>query len=103
MARLGLPAGPVRLPLAPATDEVVRRVGPIARPLTIVADAGNGVGGLYGPQMLRRIGPACRFQPVVIDAARESGAVEHHLVLAGRLHAVDQLSNRPSLHIIQAQ
>jgi phosphomannomutase/phosphoglucomutase len=37
-------------------DEVVRRVGPLARPLTIVADAGNGVGGLFGPEMLRRIG-----------------------------------------------
>ncbi len=37
-------------------DEVVRRVGPLARPLKIVADAGNGVGGLYGPEMLRRIG-----------------------------------------------
>jgi phosphomannomutase/phosphoglucomutase len=37
-------------------DEVVRRVGPLARPLTIVADAGNGVGGLFGPEMLRRLG-----------------------------------------------
>jgi phosphomannomutase/phosphoglucomutase len=37
-------------------DEVVGRVGPLARPLTIVADAGNGVGGLFGPEMLRRIG-----------------------------------------------
>ena len=37
-------------------DEVVRRVGSLARPLTIVVDAGNGVGGLYGPEMLRRIG-----------------------------------------------
>ena len=37
-------------------DEVVRRVGRIARPLRIVGDAGNGTGGLFGPQMLRRIG-----------------------------------------------
>jgi phosphomannomutase/phosphoglucomutase len=37
-------------------EEVVRRVGALARPLTIVADAGNGTGGLYGPEMLRRIG-----------------------------------------------
>ena len=37
-------------------DEVVRRVGPIARPLKIVVDAGNGTGGLYGPDILRRIG-----------------------------------------------
>ena len=46
-----------RADVGPAyVDEVVRRVGPLARPLTIVADAGNGVGGLYGPEMLRRIG-----------------------------------------------
>jgi phosphomannomutase/phosphoglucomutase len=38
------------------TDQVVRRVGRLARPLTVVVDAGNGVGGLYGPEMLRRIG-----------------------------------------------
>ena len=37
-------------------DEVVRRMGRIARPLRIVCDAGNGTGGLFGPQMLRRIG-----------------------------------------------
>jgi phosphomannomutase/phosphoglucomutase len=36
--------------------EVTRRVGPIARPLHIVVDAGNGTGGLYGPEMLRRLG-----------------------------------------------
>ena len=46
-----------RADVGPAyVDEVVRRVGPLARPLTIVADAGNGVGGLYGPEMLCRIG-----------------------------------------------
>jgi phosphomannomutase/phosphoglucomutase len=37
-------------------DEVVRRVGPIDRSLKVVLDAGNGTGGLFGPQMLRRIG-----------------------------------------------
>jgi phosphomannomutase/phosphoglucomutase len=37
-------------------DEVVQRVGSIARPLTVVVDAGNGTGGLYGPQILRRVG-----------------------------------------------
>jgi phosphomannomutase/phosphoglucomutase len=37
-------------------DEVVRRVGEIARPLRVVVDAGNGAGGPFGPQMLRRIG-----------------------------------------------
>jgi phosphomannomutase/phosphoglucomutase len=37
-------------------NELVRRTGPLARPLKIVADAGNGTGGLYGPEILRRIG-----------------------------------------------
>ena len=37
-------------------QEVVRRVGPIDRPLKVVVDAGNGTGGLFGPDMLRRIG-----------------------------------------------
>jgi phosphomannomutase/phosphoglucomutase len=36
-------------------DEVVRRIGPLPRSLKIVADAGNGVGGLFGPEMLGRI------------------------------------------------
>jgi phosphomannomutase/phosphoglucomutase len=36
--------------------EVVRRIGPIARPVKVVVDAGNGAGGLFGPEMLRRIG-----------------------------------------------
>ncbi len=43
--------------IAPAyKDEVVRRVGQIARPIKVVVDAGNGTGGLFGPEMLRRIG-----------------------------------------------
>jgi len=37
-------------------DEIVRRVGAIARPIKVVVDAGNGVGGPYGPEILRRIG-----------------------------------------------
>lgn len=37
-------------------DEVVRRIGPLARPLHIVADAGNGTGGLFGCDILRRVG-----------------------------------------------
>jgi phosphomannomutase/phosphoglucomutase len=37
-------------------DDVVGRVGPVARPLRVVVDAGNGTGGLCGPEMLRRIG-----------------------------------------------
>lgn len=37
-------------------DQVVRRIGQLARSLRIVVDAGNGTGGLLGPEMLRRIG-----------------------------------------------
>ncbi|MBN1641198.1 MAG: phosphomannomutase/phosphoglucomutase [Anaerolineae bacterium] len=37
-------------------DDVVCRVGAIARPITVVVDAGNGTGGLCGPQILRAIG-----------------------------------------------
>jgi phosphomannomutase/phosphoglucomutase len=37
-------------------QEVVRRIGPIARPLKVVVDAGNGTGGLWGPEILRRVG-----------------------------------------------
>jgi len=37
-------------------EEVIRRVGPIARPIKVVVDAGNGAGGLFGPTMLRGIG-----------------------------------------------
>ena len=37
-------------------NEVVRRIGPIARPIKVVVDAGNGTGGLHGPEILRRIG-----------------------------------------------
>jgi phosphomannomutase/phosphoglucomutase len=34
----------------------VERLVTITRPLTVVADAGNGVAGLYGPALLRRLG-----------------------------------------------
>ena len=47
----------VRQDIGPAyIDEVVCRVGQIARPLRVVADAGNGAAGPFGPSMLRRIG-----------------------------------------------
>src|SRR5262245_2599169 len=36
--------------------EVVTRLVRPTRPLKVVADAGNGVAGLYGPDLLRRIG-----------------------------------------------
>jgi phosphomannomutase/phosphoglucomutase len=37
-------------------DAVVSRIGQIARPLPVVIDAGNGMGGLYGPRILRDVG-----------------------------------------------
>jgi phosphomannomutase/phosphoglucomutase len=37
-------------------DAVVSRIGTIARPLQVVVDAGNGMGGVYGPRILRDIG-----------------------------------------------
>ncbi|HEV8143633.1 MAG TPA: phosphomannomutase/phosphoglucomutase [Methylomirabilota bacterium] len=46
----------------------------LARPLTVVADAGNGVAGLYAPELLRRIG--CE----VIELHCESdGSFPNHL------------------------
>ena len=37
-------------------DDVVQRVGPLSRPLNVVADYGNGAGALVGPQLLERLG-----------------------------------------------
>jgi phosphomannomutase/phosphoglucomutase len=37
-------------------DTVARLVPRLARPLRVVADAGNGVGSLYAPALLRRLG-----------------------------------------------
>lgn len=37
-------------------DDVVERVGRLSRPLKIVADYGNGVGAVVGPQLLDRLG-----------------------------------------------
>jgi phosphomannomutase/phosphoglucomutase len=54
-------------------DAVARLVRP-ARPLRIVADAGNGVAGAYGPALLRRLG--CE----VVELHCESdGRFPHHL------------------------
>ncbi len=52
----------------------VQRLVRLARPLTVVADAGNGVAGLYGPELLRRLG--CE----VVELHCESdGTFPHHL------------------------
>jgi phosphomannomutase/phosphoglucomutase len=37
-------------------QQVAQQVGRVAQPLKVVVDAGNGTGGLFGPQILRRIG-----------------------------------------------
>ncbi len=37
-------------------DDVVARVGVLSRPLKVVADYGNGVGAVVGPQLLERLG-----------------------------------------------
>ena len=37
-------------------DDVVARVGVLSRPLHVVADYGNGVGAVVGPQLLERLG-----------------------------------------------
>mgnify|MGYP002779386294 CR=1 FL=1 len=37
-------------------DDVVARIGPLSRPLKVVADYGNGAGALVGPQLLERLG-----------------------------------------------
>ena len=37
-------------------DDVVARVGPLSRPLHVVADYGNGAGTVVGPQLLERLG-----------------------------------------------
>jgi len=37
-------------------DDVVTRVGPLARKLTVVIDCGNGVGSLVAPQLMDRLG-----------------------------------------------
>jgi phosphomannomutase/phosphoglucomutase len=37
-------------------DDVVARTGQLSRPLRIVADYGNGVGAVVGPQLLERLG-----------------------------------------------
>jgi phosphomannomutase / phosphoglucomutase len=37
-------------------DYVVQNVGPLARPIKVVVDAGNGTGGPVGPSLYRRLG-----------------------------------------------
>lgn len=54
--------------------DTLSRLVRLARPLTVVADAGNGIAGVFGPDLLRRIG--CQ----VVELHCESdGSFPHHL------------------------
>ena len=37
-------------------DDIVARTGPLARPLSVVVDCGNGAGALVAPELMRRLG-----------------------------------------------
>jgi len=37
-------------------DDIVQRIGPLARPLSIALDCANGVGSLVGPRLMERLG-----------------------------------------------
>lgn len=41
-------------------DDVVKRIGPISRPLKVVADAGNGAGALVVPLLFQKLGQSVR-------------------------------------------
>jgi phosphomannomutase/phosphoglucomutase len=65
-----------RTPRSPREDyfATIQRLVTLSRPLRVVADAGNGVAGLYGPEILRRLG--CE----VVELHCESdGSFPHHL------------------------
>jgi phosphomannomutase/phosphoglucomutase len=44
-------------------DDVVRRIGPISRPMRVAVDAGNGAGALVAPKLMERLGvtTTCMF------------------------------------------
>ena len=54
-------------------DDVVARVGPISRPLKVVADAGNGAGALVAPMLFRKLG-----QPVRCLFCESDGTFPNH-------------------------
>src|SRR3989442_3150208 len=57
----------------------------LGRRLTVVVDAGNGVAGLYAPELLRRIGCG------VVELHCESRSEEHTSELQSRPHLVCRL------------
>jgi phosphomannomutase/phosphoglucomutase len=42
--------------LDPYLDDIVARIGPLARPMSIALDCANGVGSLVGPKLMERLG-----------------------------------------------
>ena len=47
-------------------DDIVRRIGPLSRPLHVVLDCGNGAGALVGPKLLERLG--ARLTPLFCES-----------------------------------
>jgi phosphomannomutase / phosphoglucomutase len=54
-------------------DDVVSRIGPLSRPLKVVADAGNGAGALVAPMLFRKLG-----QPVRCLFCESDGTFPNH-------------------------
>jgi len=54
-------------------DDVVARVGPISRPLKVIADAGNGAGALVAPMLFKKLG-----QPVRCLFCESDGTFPNH-------------------------
>ncbi len=54
--------------------DVAARIGPISRPLTVVADCGNGVGALVAPQLFKALG----IEPVLLFAESDGTFPNHH-------------------------
>jgi len=54
-------------------DDVVQRIGPISRPLKVVADAGNGAGALVAPLLFQKLG-----QPVRCLFCESDGTFPNH-------------------------
>jgi phosphomannomutase/phosphoglucomutase len=55
-------------------DDIVARVGPLSRPLKVVADCGNGVGSLVAGRILKRLGA----RPTMLFAESDGTFPNHH-------------------------
>jgi len=60
--------------LAPYVDLIAHTLGRAERPLKVVVDAGNGTGGLVGPQLLRRLG----HDVIELFCELDGGFPNHH-------------------------